>query len=127
MERQAAIDLILDHYENPRHYGTLAVPTFTGQGTNPGCGDVVRLSVQLDAAGCVADIAFEGQGCTISMAAASLWTEMVLGRTLDEALALDVSALSGVLGEGLVAGRLTCVSLGLRVLQEGGKRYRNGG
>ena len=127
MERQAAIDLILDHYENPRHYGTLAAPTFTGQGVNPGCGDVVRLSVRLDDAGRVADIAFEGQGCTISIAAASLLTEMVLGRTLDEALALDVSALSGALGEGLVTGRLACVSLGLRVLYEGSERYRNGG
>ncbi len=122
MNTQTAIDLILDHYEHPRRYGALDGPTFVEQGINPGCGDVVRLSVRVEG-GRIADIAFEGRGCTISLAAASLLTEMALGRTLDEALAMDDATLVDALGETVVASRLNCASLGLRVLQAGIRRH----
>lgn len=80
--------------------------------------------VRLGAGERIEDVAFEGQGCTISLAAASLLTDLVLGQTLDAVLAMDESVLSGVLGEAIVASRLSCATLGLRVLQRGGRKFR---
>ncbi len=123
MNTQAAIDLILDHYEHPRRYGALETPTFVEHGVNPGCGDVVQLSVRVEGER-ITDIAFEGRGCTISLAAASLLTELAAGKTLDEALAMDEATLVEALGEAVVASRLNCAALGLRVLQVGIRHYR---
>jgi nitrogen fixation NifU-like protein len=125
VDRQSAIDTILDHYEHPRNYGTLDNPTFSGEGVNPGCGDRVRLTVRLDAEGRVEAIRFEGEGCTISQAAASLLTEQVLGRSLDDVLEMDETSLAAALGPEVVSSRLPCVALGLRVLQEAGHAYRD--
>ena len=127
MDRQAAIDQILDHYENPRHYGTLEQPSFTEEGVNPGCGDVVRISARLDGDQRITEIAFEGEGCTISQAAASMLMEMVLGRTLDEVLVMDADELAARMGREVVATRLPCVTLGLRVLQTGARKARRAG
>jgi nitrogen fixation NifU-like protein len=128
VDRQAAIDLILDHYEHPRHYGALDAPTFTAEGVNAGCGDVIRIFVRLDAADRVAAIAFEGEGCTFSQAGASVLAEMAHGRSLDDLLAMDESALAGAMGREIVQARLPCVSLGLRVLKSGARTYlENGG
>ena len=125
LDRQTAIDTILDHYENPRHFGALEDATFSGEGVNPGCGDVVRLYVHLDAGNVIDGVGFEGHGCTISQAAASLLTERLLGMPLDEALALDESALADAMGREVVDSRMPCVSLGLRVLKVAGQGYRN--
>jgi nitrogen fixation NifU-like protein len=125
VDRQSAIDTILDHYEHPRNYGTLDDPTFVGEGINPGCGDRVRLYVRLDAEGRVEAIRFEGKGCTISQAAASLLTEQVLNRSLDDVLEMDETSLVAALGPEVVSSRLPCVALGLRVLQEAGHAYRD--
>lgn len=128
MDRQAAIDLILDHYEHPRHYGTLDDPTFSAEGVNSGCGDVIRLSVRLDAADRITAIAFEGDGCTFSQAGASVLTELAHGRPLDDLLAMDESALAEAMGREIVQARLPCASLGLRVLKSGAQTYlENGG
>ena len=126
MDRQAAIDLILDHYEHPRRYGALDAPTFTGEGVNAGCGDVVRIAVRLGADERIEDIAFEGEGCTISQAAASLLMELAPGQTLDAVLALGERDLAEALGGEVVAARLPCVSLALRVLEAGAEAYRAG-
>jgi nitrogen fixation NifU-like protein len=80
-------DVILDHNRNPRNFGTLEPADARVEGFNPMCGD--RLTVRLKMAGeAIADIRFEGQGCAISTASASLMTEAVKGRTRAEALAL---------------------------------------
>ncbi len=126
-DSQTAIDLILDHYEHPRYRGTLYSPTFSGEGTNPGCGDVVRLDVRLGPDDTIVDIRFDGQGCTISQAAASILAERVIGRPLDEALSLEESALAAMMGEEIVRSRMACVSLGLRVLKSSGQAHRKNG
>lgn len=126
MDRQAAIDLILDHYEHPRHYGALVDATFTAEGINAGCGDVVRLYVRLDGQDVVAAVGFEGRGCTISQAAASLLTERLMGLPLAEALALGEGDLAAALGHEVVASRMPCVSLALRVFKAGAQRYAEG-
>ncbi|HEC22583.1 MAG TPA: iron-sulfur cluster assembly scaffold protein [Chloroflexi bacterium] len=124
MDRQSAIDTILDHYENPRNYGRLDNATFVHEGRNPGCGDLVRLYVRLDGEDRIEAIRFEGEGCTISQAAASLLTGLVLGESLDDVLKMDEMLLADALGPEVVMNRLPCVNLSLRILQEGGRAYR---
>jgi nitrogen fixation NifU-like protein len=80
-------DVILDHNRRPRNFGALEPADASVEGFNPLCGD--RLTVQLKMSGeHIADIRFEGQGCAISTASASLMTEAVKGKTRAEALAL---------------------------------------
>ena len=80
-------DLILDHNRQPRNFGRLADPARQAQGHNPLCGDQLTVFVRLDG-DTLADIRFEGSGCAISTASASLMTESLKGKTRDEALKL---------------------------------------
>lgn len=116
MDRQSSIDLILDHYENPRNSGVLENPALDGQQTNAGCGDVIRITAQLDADQRITRIAFEGQGCTISQAAASIFTELALNRLLPEILERGEEELVSRMGEHMVTQRINCVTLALRAL-----------
>jgi nitrogen fixation NifU-like protein len=80
-------EVILDHNRRPRNYGPLADATRVAKGHNPLCGDRLTLYVKLDADR-VSDVKFEGSGCAISKASASLMTDAVKGRTIGEAMAL---------------------------------------
>ena len=77
--------VVTDHYQNPRHHGHLEHPTLSVGLHNPSCGDELRLDLLLDEDGMVRDAAFEGQGCSISMAAASMFIDRVRGKKLEEA------------------------------------------
>ena len=98
MDRQAQIDFILDHYENPRHYGALADADASAQGVNPGCGDVVTIYLRADGDGRIEAMSFEGEGCTISQAGASIVTEMFTGKTLTDVEDDDGRSDPGVAG-----------------------------
>lgn len=76
-------EVILDHYKAPRNKRGIEAPTCSSKGNNPLCGDEVTVYVNV-ADGAVAEAAFEGQGCSISQASASMMTEAVVGRSLDE-------------------------------------------
>jgi nitrogen fixation protein NifU and related proteins len=82
--RELYQEVILDHSRHPRHFGVLEQPTHKAEGYNPLCGDRVTVSLAL-ADGRVADIKFQGKGCAISQASASMMTDMLAGRTLEEA------------------------------------------
>jgi len=97
--RELYQDVILDHSRHPRHFGQLAEATHTGEGYNPLCGDRVKIYLVLDGAGRIADIAFEGKGCAISQASASLMTDMLVGRSVEEAEKLMGGFLHMVKGE----------------------------
>lgn len=79
-------ELILDHARHPRHFGKLASTTHTAEGINPLCGDKLRIYLQVGSGDTIDDIAFEGSGCAISMASASLLTETLAGRRVADAL-----------------------------------------
>jgi nitrogen fixation NifU-like protein len=83
--RELYQDVILDHSRHPRHFGKLDHATHSGQGHNPLCGDRVTVMLIVDGHDRIADIRFEGKGCAISQASASLMTDMLLGRTREEA------------------------------------------
>jgi nitrogen fixation protein NifU and related proteins len=80
-------DVILDHNRRPRNFGNLDSPDASVEGFNPLCGDHLTLRLKLDD-DTISDIRFEGQGCAISTASASLMTEAVKGKRREEALAL---------------------------------------
>lgn len=83
--RELYQEVILDHSRHPRHYGVLSQATHEGEGLNPLCGDRVKVYLILDGNDRIADIKFEGKGCAISQASASLMTDMLHGRTAEEA------------------------------------------
>ena len=118
MDRQARIDFILDHYENPRHYGSLERATVVQKGGNPGCGDVVTFYLRVDGDDRIAEISFEGNGCTISQAACSMVTEMFTGKTLADVEAASPDAILDLIGREIVATRLKCATLGLSTAKE---------
>ncbi|HEX3755019.1 MAG TPA: SUF system NifU family Fe-S cluster assembly protein [Rhizomicrobium sp.] len=97
--RELYQEVILDHSRHPRHFGALEGATHKAEGYNPLCGDRVTVYLALDEAGKVADIKFQGKGCAISQASASLMTEMVKGRSREEAQALMDGFLHLVKGE----------------------------
>jgi nitrogen fixation NifU-like protein len=109
---------ILDHYGNPRNRGTLENPDISCEWDNPVCGDVVRLDIQLSD-GRVSKVRFSGQGCVISMASASMLTEEILGKTVEELKALQDEDVFRMLGVTLGPARANCGLLPLQVLHAG--------
>jgi nitrogen fixation NifU-like protein len=85
--RELYQDIILDHGRHPRNFRAIPEPTHTARGHNPLCGDRVTIYLSLDGER-IADVSFEGRGCAISTAAASLMTEVLKGKTVAEAEAL---------------------------------------
>lgn len=127
-------ELILEHYRRPRNRGTLEAPTQSAEGMNPVCGDEIRLDLAVND-GAIEDIAFSGQGCSISQASASMLTDRLKGRSLEEAARViamvramlidgalpanelgDLQALEGV---ARLPVRVKCALLSWNVLQEG--------
>lgn len=83
--RELYQEVILDHGRNPRNLRHPEDATCTAQGYNPMCGDKVTVYLSLDESGIIQDAAFEGRGCAISMASASMMTEALKGKTKDQA------------------------------------------
>ena len=123
--RQEQIDFILDHYEHPRHRGSLESAEVVVEGGNPGCGDILKLYLKLGPDERIEQVSFEGEGCTISQAAASFMTDQVLGKTLAELNAIPQDEIIHALGRDVVSTRLRCATLALNILKGAEKRYRN--
>lgn len=112
-------DLILDHYKNPRHKGTLDPHDFSYEDENPLCGDKLRIDVRLDEQKRVKEVAFSGRGCAISQASASMLTESIVGKSLAEVKQLTKDDVLEMLGIELGPVRLKCALLSLKVLKSG--------
>jgi nitrogen fixation protein NifU and related proteins len=119
MDRQEAIDFLLDHYENPRNRGEIEHPDVNLSGGNPGCADVITMQARFNDEGKVEEIAWEGEGCTISRAAASYVSETVQGKSMDEIEDMTFEDLIEQLGRELVMTRPTCATLALGTLKKG--------
>lgn len=111
-------EVILDHYQNPRNYGTLESADISHEEDNPVCGDRIRLDLRLRD-GRVAEVRFSGHGCAISQASASMLTESIQGKTLEEIKALDKNDILDMLGIPLGPVRIKCALLSLKVLKAG--------
>ncbi len=84
--RELYRELILDHARSPRHFGKLPDATHTAEGINPLCGDKLKMYFRIDDDNCISDACFEGSGCAISVASASLLMDTVIGLKTDGAL-----------------------------------------
>lgn len=125
MDRQSIIDRLFDHYERPRHYGPLNDADITQGGGIPDCGDVVTIYLKVDAAAERVDgLHFEGRGCTISQAAASLLAEQLQNAPLTAIDALDDAAVLDMLGHEVVRARPRCATLALNTLKAALLAYR---
>ncbi len=123
MNRQEAIDFLLDHYENPRNHGSIEHPDVNLSGGNPGCADVITMQARFGKDGKVEEISWDGTGCTISRAAASYVTEQVQGMTPEQIEAMSFEDLMEQLGRELVMTRPTCATLALGTLKKGVHEY----
>ena len=136
-------EVILDHYRNPRNPDPVADAQIRAEGFNPFCGDQVSLQIKLNSGGTIEGVGLQGKGCSISQASASMLTELLKGKTLDEAEAAsdtfrrlmhgepvdkadlealgDLEALEGVRKFPI---RIKCALLSWAALEEGVEEYR---
>jgi nitrogen fixation NifU-like protein len=112
------LEYILDHYKNPRNYGTLPDADVSYEEGNPSCGDVVRIDLKIEDDR-VVDARFSGQGCTISQASASILTEMIMGKSLEEIKGISKEDMLNALGIRISPIRFKCALLALKVLKSG--------
>jgi nitrogen fixation NifU-like protein len=111
-------DIILDYYRNPRNFGDLPEPDVRAKDSNPLCGDIIEMQLKIKD-GKVDDIRFRGKGCAISQASASMLTEVVKGKSLDEIKAIGKPDVLELLGIDPGPTRIKCALLGLKVLKLG--------
>ncbi|MCB0002218.1 MAG: iron-sulfur cluster assembly scaffold protein [Anaerolineae bacterium] len=124
MNRQERIDLILDHFEHPRFHGRLDVPGTIVTGGNPGCGDTVTVYMTVTEPGDSVEIAFEGEGCTVSQAAASMVMQMMQGRTLRQIDEATAEPLLEMIGPDIAAARRNCSLLAFNAVKEAGRQLQ---
>lgn len=110
------LEYFLDHYKYPRNYGELADPDITHEQGNPICGDKIRLDLILED-NLIKDIKFQGQGCTISQAAASILTEEVINKDLKYIDSLDSEDMFKIIKAEVSPIRYDCALLALKVLK----------
>ena len=108
---------ILDHYRHPRNKGVLPEATVSARDANLLCGDEVAFYLRVDSGGRVADARFDGHGCAISQASASIMSTMLGGRTLEELESIDREVVLEALGVPITGARLKCALLPLDVLR----------
>jgi nitrogen fixation protein NifU and related proteins len=109
-------DYILEHYRRPHNFGVLEHPSGHYEGANPLCGDRITMEVGIRD-GLVADVAFTGRGCAISQASASLLTDEVKGKPVDEVARLTSQDVLDLIGIEISPARLKCALLSLDTLE----------
>src|SRR5271165_3414028 len=116
-------EIILDYYKNPRNRGTMESPDAKSRDSNPLCGDVIEMQLKFSD-GKVSDIKFNGDGCAISQASASMLTELVMGKSIEEVRKIDKAVLLDNLGSpNLGAVRIKCALLPLKVMKSAVYEY----
>ncbi len=111
-------EIILDHYQHPHNRGTLPDADISFEDANPLCGDRVRIDMKV-VDNVVVDIKFTGKGCAISQAAASMLTDEIKGKSLDEIRHMDKQVILDMLGIPLGPTRIKCALLPLKVVKAG--------
>lgn len=115
MIEEERMNMIMDHYDNPRNFGAMDDPTVTLRGGNPNCGDSINIYLRL-ADDVIEDISFDGKGCIISQATTSLLSEFVKGKTVGRVGKLDSDYMRELVGKDLLVTRPRCSRLALETL-----------
>lgn len=125
MLEEKIMEMVMDHYDNPRNFGKLNDYNIAQKGGNQGCGD--NITIYMNIKDCVVtDISFDGEGCIISQAATSLLTEIVKGKKIDEINKLDTDFLKDLIGKDIIIRRPRCSKLGLETIKFGVKNFDRG-
>ncbi len=113
-------EVILDHARSPRNWGLLDDPKdLDHEEKNPLCGDRLRLTLRVDENNVITHVGWDGEGCAISQASASMFGEQIMGLTLDEARQINKQQLLDNIGLTLTINRVKCALLALKVLVVG--------
>ena len=107
--------MILDHARNGRNWGVLENPDFDHEEHNPLCGDRLQLTLKVED-GIIKEVGWDGDGCAISQASASMFGEHIMGMSLDEAMKLDKQIVLDNIGLDLTINRVKCATLSLKTL-----------
>jgi nitrogen fixation NifU-like protein len=119
LEQQIYKENILDHYRNPHNAGRLDGATFSHHEMNTSCGDHIELFVVIGRDGTVENVRFDGRGCAVSQASASMLTDAMKGMAEDELRKLGPEDVLKLLGVPVGPTRLKCALLSLKTLQKG--------
>lgn len=109
-------ELVIDHYKHPRNFGKIKDATFSGKEDNIVCGDTITFFLKVENEK-VVDVAWTGEGCALSQASASLLSEKVKGKTIQELRALRDDDILKIVGENLNPSRKKCATLSIQTLQ----------
>jgi nitrogen fixation NifU-like protein len=113
---------VMDHFSNPRNVGEIDNPDGVGEVGNASCGDIMKIFLKVEN-DVITDVKFKTFGCGAAIATSSMVTEMAIGKTLDEALALSNQAVAEAL-DGLPAQKMHCSNLAADALHEAIKNYK---
>ena len=116
-------DVLLDHFRNPRNFGSLSVPDISYEAFNPLCGDRIRIEIEMSG-GTVRAARFQGDGCAICLAAASMLTEMIVGSNITAGEIVSGDELLSALESEIQPTRIKCALLPLEAVRSGVKRYK---
>ncbi len=117
-------DKVMDHFRNPRNVGIIEDADGVGEAGNPICGDIMKMYIKVDG-DVISDVKFETFGCGSAIASSSMATEMIKGKTLDEALTLSNKAVAEAL-DGLPANKVHCSVLAEEAIKAAIEDYRAG-
>lgn len=109
---------ILEHYRHPLNFGTLKKPTHSASSANPLCGDRMSLQLRVDSKGVVREVAFEGSGCALSIASASLFTEWMRGKNFQRLKKVGESQIQKLIKAPISPARLYCALLPYTALKK---------
>jgi len=117
MDDQLYREYILEHYKHPHNHGSLQHADMQAHDLNPLCGDELTFQLSLDEQGKVTEVAFDGHGCAISQASASMLSDELKGLSTEELLKLDRQTVLDLLGIDISATRMKCALLSLKVVK----------
>ena len=116
-------EVLLDHFRNPRNYGSLPAPAITYEAVNPLCGDRIRIELEIRD-GRIEAARFVGDGCAISIAAASMLTELIVNTDINQDEIISTEKLLSSLKSDIKPSRMKCVLLPLEALRSCVRVYK---
>ena len=112
---------LLDHYYHPHNFGSLPQPSCFASESNASCGDKLTLELNIDSSKqpyIVTDAKFNGVGCAVSIASASLLTDYIKGKSLEELHSIDVNFMQDLIGTTISPGRVKCLTISAKALMK---------